>query len=283
MAGASSPTVRRRELGAVLRSLRIDAGLTVDQVAEQLLCSPSKISRLETGQRGASARDIRDLCDLYQVLDPERRQYMATLAREGKDQAWWKEYDLPHSAYIGLEAAAIAIRDYHANVVPGLLQTAEYARAVSEVALPLIGSDQIDQHVEVRLARQEIIYRESPPQVEIVLDESALHRIVGTHEIMSAQLKRIVEMAQHPNITIQVVPYSAGALAAVNSNFTILGFSSDVVSDVVFVEGLVGDLYLEKPAHVKSYHDAFTLLQKKAAATDKTNDLITATLGDWRA
>ena len=127
-----SPTLRRRELGALLRSLRLERGLTVEQVAEQLLCSPSKVSRMETGHRGATLRDIRDLCDLYGVSDPAQRERMAKLAAEGKQQGWWQPYELEFATYVGLEAAATSLSDFHSIIVPGLLQTPEYARAMHQ-------------------------------------------------------------------------------------------------------------------------------------------------------
>lgn len=132
-----SPTLRRRELGALLRARRLELGLTVDQVAGQLLCSPSKVSRMETGQRGATARDIRDLSEIYGITDPAQRKYLASLAAEGKQQGWWKPYDLgPFESYVDLEEAAAAIKQYESALIPGLLQTPGYARATAEALVP---------------------------------------------------------------------------------------------------------------------------------------------------
>src|SRR5262249_36628853 len=130
-----SPVVRRRELGALLRDLRIEAGLTVEQVAEQLMVSPSKISRLETGQRGASLRDVRDLCNLYEVTD-EEREHLSELAKSSKRPAWWQRYSLPYANFVGLEAEALRISDFESGAFPGLLQTPDYARAIHESAMP---------------------------------------------------------------------------------------------------------------------------------------------------
>jgi transcriptional regulator with XRE-family HTH domain len=129
-----SPTVRRRELGAVLRGLRAEKGLTVDQVAEVLMCSSSKVSRMETGQRGATLRDVRDLCDLYGVTDQTERDRLMSLAREAKQQGWWQPYDLPYSTYVGLEAEALTIKDFDSAVIPGLLQTVNYAAPIGAFA-----------------------------------------------------------------------------------------------------------------------------------------------------
>lgn len=211
-----SPTVRRRELGAILRKLRVDSGLTVEQVAEQLLCSPSKISRLETGHRGASTRDIRDLCDLFQVVS-ERRDYLTTLAREGTRKAWWQPYDLPYATYVGLESAAVTISDFEPGVFPGLLQTPAYARAVHEAAFPLLSPEVIDQRIEVRRARQQALVRDKPPQLAAIVDEAVLHRVVGGPDVMVGQLVHVIEASQLDNITVQVLPYSAGAHPALGS------------------------------------------------------------------
>jgi transcriptional regulator with XRE-family HTH domain len=261
--------------------MRQATGLTVEQVAERLLCSPSKISRLETGQRGASPRDIRDLSELYQVTDPDQRQYLATLAREGKEQAWWQSYDLPHSTYIGLEDEAVSIRIHHASVVPGLLQIPQYARAVYEAAMPRLAPEALDQQLEARLTRQHLLTKENPPQVLVVLDESVLHRIVGGPAVMRAQIERITEVSHLPNVTVRVIPYRAGALPGVHDKFIILGFSAEAVSDIVFVEGLVGDLYLERQADVSTYHQAFRALCAIALSPDETNDLITKIGNDY--
>src|SRR5258708_35924770 len=176
MAGTQNPTARRRELGVLLRALRSERGWTVEYVAEQLLCSPSKVSRMETSHRGASARDIRDLCDLYGVGD-EHRQLLMTLAREGKQRAWWQPLNLPYSTYVGLEAEAASIGDYGLNVMPGLLQTAQYARAVVQAVEPRWGPEVVEQRVNGRIARPNIPTSERPPQFRAVIDEAVLRRV----------------------------------------------------------------------------------------------------------
>lgn len=274
MAGANSPTVRRRELGTVLRALRTDAGLTVDQVAERLLCSASKVSRLETGQRGASLRDVRDLCDLYEV-DAAERERLMTLAREGKQQAWWHSFDLRYLTYVGLEDEAASIRLYNANVVPGLLQTAEYARAVTAAVFPERTLEAVDQEVDARLTRQQLLTKENPPEIQVVLDESVLHRTVGGPAVMRAQLHRLLDLSRLPNVSLHVLPYESGALPAVETKFNILSFATLEVSDVVFIEGLTGDLYLERPVDVRQYEKVFGMLLEMALGPERANDLIT--------
>ena len=190
---ARNPTVRRRELGVLLRALRNEKGLTVEQVAERLLCSPSKVSRMETGHGVATLRDVRDLCELYDVTDQAERDRMTRLAREGKQQGWWQAYDLPYSTYVGLEEEAVSIKIYDSAVVPGLLQTAEYGWALHTASLPKHDDNVIGQRIEVRATRQRILTRPNPPSLHVVMDEAVLHRVVGSPGIMRAQLTRVVE------------------------------------------------------------------------------------------
>lgn len=257
--GVRSPTVRRRELGALLRTLRIEVGLTVDQVARQLFCSPSKVSRMETGQRGVSLRDMDDLCALYGVQDLAQREHLATLIREGRSQAWWQPFDLPYATYVGLESDAVSISDYEPGVFPGLLQTSAYARAIHEGALPRLSPAVIDQRIESRRIRQEVLVREDPPRLAAIIDEAVLHRVVGDSAVMRVQLQRVVEAAALPHVIVQVLPYSAGAHPALDSTFNVLSFVPPV-SEVVYVEGLVGQIYLERPHDVMRYKQVFDQL-----------------------
>jgi transcriptional regulator with XRE-family HTH domain len=276
-----SPTVRRRELGALLRALRNEKGLTVEQVAERLLCSPSKVSRMETGHGAATPRDIRDLCDLYGVTDDAERDRLMTLAREGKQQAWWQSYDLAYATYAGLEAEAVVISGFQSSVVQGLLQTADYARAGHEGAMPRLSPDQIEMQIEAKLTRQRILTQRDPPRFTAVLDEAALHRMVGGRRVMAAQLARILEMSALPNIMVQVLPYERGAHPAVESNFTILELPSPTPG-VVFVEGLIGSTYLERADDLKRYHEIFAQLQSIALNPQDTADLIANLLPAYR-
>jgi transcriptional regulator with XRE-family HTH domain len=274
-----SPTVRRRELGALLRKLRTEKGLTVEQAAERLMISMSKLSRMETGHGAATPRDIRDLCDLYDVTDEAERDRMLQLAREGKQQGWWQGYDLPYSNYVGLEAEATSIRDYDSAVVPGLLQTADYARALHEAAVPTFARDVIEQRVAERLTRQRLLVQEEPPQFWTVMDEAVLRRAVGGQLVMRAQLERIIEAARMPTVTIQVVPYAAGAHPALDSTFTILDFVGSVPS-VVYVEGLVGWIYLERPDEVDRYYQVFDRLRTLALSPQDTISMVASVLGN---
>jgi hypothetical protein len=250
--------------------------MTVEQVAESLLCSPSKVSRLETGHRSASARDIRDLSDLYRV-DPAQREHLTELARESKVQAWWQPYDLPYATYVGLEGEAICISDYEPGVFPGLLQTPDYARVIHEQAMPKLSSDVIEQRIEVRLVRQAALTREepAPPKLDAIIDEAVLHRAVGGPEIMSAQISRVIEACELPNVTVRVLPFAAGAHPALDSTFILLEFEESVPG-VVYVEGLVGHLFLERASDVQRYRQVFERLRTTSLNERKSLDLMSS-------
>lgn len=270
-----SPTLRRRELGARLRSLRLNQGLTVEQVAEQLLCSPSKVSRMETGQRGATLRDVRDLCRIYGVTDQAQITHLMDLSREGKQQAWWQSHELDYFAtYVGLEAAATSLCYYQSSIVPGLLQTVDYARAMYKGGLPAeFTPERSDELIKVRLRRQQVLTREQPLQLLTVFDEAVLRRVVGGTEVMSAQLQRLIEAANMPNVTLQVIPYNAGAHPAMDNMFNILEFG-DVAPSVVYVEGLMGWLYIEREHEVARYQQIFDYLCTIALDPQETIDFM---------
>jgi len=275
-----SPTVRRRELGAMLRALRAEKGLTVEQVAERLLCSPSKVSRMETGHGVATPRDIRDLCGLYEVTDQSDRDRMMTLAAESKQQAWWQSYELSYETYVGLEAEAMVISAFMSSAVHGLLQTADYARAGHEGAMPRLSPARIEMQIEAKLMRQEILLRDSPPRFAVVLDEAALHRMIGGSQVMAAQLARILDVSALTNIEVQVLPFDRGAHPALESNFTILELPHQA-PDVVFVEGLIGSTYLDRADDLERYHEIFRRLQSIALNPQDTADLIAKRMRDY--
>jgi transcriptional regulator with XRE-family HTH domain len=269
-----SPTVRRRELGALLRKLRTGKNLTVEQAADQLLFSMSKLSRMETGHGIATPRDIRDLCDLYGVTDQAERDRMMSLAREGKQAGWWQGYDLDYfGTYVGLEAAAVEIRYYQSGIVPGLLQTAEYARAMHAAGIPKITPERTEKLIEVRLMRQRLLDQDPPLRLDAILDEAVLHREVGGAAVMRAQLDWLAKMSKRPNVTIRVIPYSAGAHPAMDSTFNVLAFAGSVPT-VVYVEGLVGWIYVERPQDVARYQEVFEHLRTVALTPQETGDLL---------
>ncbi len=274
MSDVRSPTLRRRELGARLRELRLAQGLTVEQVAERLLCSPSKVSRMETGQRGATLRDVRDLCQIYGLTDVPKAEYLMGLVREAKQQAWWQSYDLDYATYVGLEQAATTLCYYQSTIVPGLLQTVGYARAMHEGSMPAeFTPERTDELIEVRMRRQQVLTRDPPMQLRVVLDEAVLHRVVGGPDVMAGQLHHFKAVAKRPNVTLQVIPFSVGAHPAMENMFNILEFG-DVAPHVVYVEGLMGWLFLERENDVRRYARVFEYLCELALDPKDTIELI---------
>lgn len=273
MPGSGSPTVRRLELGALLRKLREERGWTVEYVADRLMVSSSKVSRFETGQRGVSARDIRDLCDLYEV-SVDRRQQLTELAAEGKQRAWWQPLSLPYTTYMEFESAAASIQDYAMEIMPGLLQTADYAREVVRAATYRWTSDQVERRVEGRLLRQQILHRQDPPRYEVVLDEAPLHRVVGGAAVMAGQLRHLVKSSHLRTVDIRVIKFEAGPLPAGNNKFIILRFTKPELPTQIFIEGLTGDLYLDKPQDVKVYAQTFAALKRMALSPGETRALL---------
>lgn len=245
MAG-SSPTVRRRELGARLRDLRLGLGLSIEDVAARMEVSAAKISRLETGARGVGINDIRILSGLYRVSDEERDRLL-NLARESRRRSWWQEYGLPEGVqtYLGLEDAAVSMLQYKTSLIPPLMQTEAYARAVTSGSAPWLADDEVDQFVRARLTRQALLSADRPPDLWAIVDEMALHRLVGGADIMRQQLAALVEASRPPHVTLQVIGLEAGAHPGMDSAFTILQLEE--VSDVVYVEGLIGNFYLRNP------------------------------------
>lgn len=259
-----SPTVRQRELGKRLRELRNGQGLTVEEVAEKLLCSATKISRAETGARRPTLRDVRDLCALYNV-SPEESAQLMDLAREARQPGWWTKYDdLKIPLLIGLEQEATAITCFGMFFVPALLQTEDYAAAIIKGIAPRIDPGILRQRVEARMRRQQLLQRPKPPRYRALLDEAALHRQVGGTAIMNVQLGKILQLVQEEKATVQVIPYGAGAYAAGDSNFTFLEFGESSLSGVVFVEGLEALRYLEKPTELARYAESLEYLRDTA-------------------
>ena len=255
-----SPTVRRRELGAMLRTLRLDRGFTVEQVAEHLLCSPSKVSRMETGQRGATPRDVRDLCELYGVSDAGERDRLMVLAREGRQQGWWQSFSLPYKTFVGLEQEATSMTIYHSAVVPGLLQIGDYTRGIHEKGVPQLNAAEVEERVAERATRQLLLTREDPPQIEVFLDQAVMHRPISGPQVMRKQLDSILAASRLPNMKLQVLPYEVGSHPALESNFIILAFEGEAPT-VVYVEGLVGGLYLERPPEIERYLQVSEILR----------------------
>jgi transcriptional regulator with XRE-family HTH domain len=258
-----SPTVRQRELGARLRELRNALGLTVEDVAEKLLCSAAKISRAETGMRRASLRDVRDLCQVYGVGAAETAELM-DLAQKARESGWWTQYsDLKLEPYIGLEQAATAITSFSMYCFPGLAQTEHYARAVIRAITPKMSPKVLDERVEARLRRQQLLDQDNPPRFRILLDEAVLRRQVGSREVMAEQLGKILALEHGSKLTVQVIPLEVGAYNAFDIMFTLLEVGESM-PPVVFLEGLLRHQYVERPSEVDRYRESIESLRDEA-------------------
>jgi transcriptional regulator with XRE-family HTH domain len=259
-----SPTVRQRELGLRLRELRTAKNLTVEMVAKELLCSPTKISRAETGVRRATLRDVRDLCRIYEV-DPEGSAELMELARDAYQPGWWTKYDdLKINPLIGMEQSATAITSFCMYYIPGLLQSEDYARAIINGIAPKIEEKILDSRVAARMERQKILESPRLPRYRAVIDEAVLRRHVGGPDVMRGQLERILSLMRDDRITVQVIPYTVGAYGSQDSNFTYMEFGDTKLPDLVYVENLVTQLYMERPDEVGRYREAIDLLRDAA-------------------
>ncbi|WBO65670.1 helix-turn-helix domain-containing protein [Streptomyces camelliae] len=276
MASNVNPTVRRRRLGQELRRLRELKGMTAEEVAERLLVSQSKISRLENGRRSISQRDVRDLCGVYEVEDQRIVDSLMEMARDSRQQGWWHTFgDIPYSVYIGLETDAESLRVYEPQLVTGLLQTRAYAEALVQGALPETSPADIEKRVQVRMRRQERITAENNPlRLWVVLDEAALKRVVGGKLVMREQLEHLIEMSQLPHVTVQVLPFEVGAHPGLNGQYAILEFTDAADSSVVYLEGVTSDLYLEKAPDVQKYAVMYEHLRAQSLNVEQSRQYI---------
>ncbi|CAL9629548.1 helix-turn-helix transcriptional regulator [Streptomyces sp. Tu 3180] len=273
------PAVRRRKLGAELRTLRTSAGLTSGEAARLVGWHQSKVSRIETGTSGVKPADVRLLLDAYDVTDPQLRDLLLVLSGSGDGRHhWWHAYRgvLPptYRDFISLESQASAMRTLETTVVPGLLQTPEYARAVTRAALEGASEERLDALVEVRLARQDVLRSDPPLELSAVLDEAVLRREVGGPGVMARQLARLVEAARLPQVRLQVLPFSAGAHIGVTGPFVIFSFSRTSDLDVVVLDHLTSSLYLERKEDLRAYSEAFNALSVHALSPEDSLDFI---------
>jgi transcriptional regulator with XRE-family HTH domain len=269
-----SPTVGRRRLGLELRRFRESAGITIDTVADRLECSASKISRIETGHTGATPRDVRDMLAVYGVDGPAAED-LVQVARDARQKGWWHLYGaVLTGAYVGLEAAASSIHTYEVQIVPGLLQTEDYARTLIQCGRPETPAADVERRVRVRMARQSLLSQDDPLNFWVVLDETVFHRRVGGATVMRVQLDRLLAATALPTVTIQVLPFAAGAHVAMEGSFTILGYDDPADPDVVFAENAAGGLFLEKDEELRQYHDIFDHLRASALAPDESRAFI---------
>ena len=274
-----SPTVRRRRLRYELRRLRTEHGLTIEQVQEQSggdIKAPS-ISRWENGERSVRPTDLRLLLDIYDVQG-ERRETLLTLSRQAKERGWWQSYGsaIPEwfQVYVGLEAEASSVRVYESELVHGLLQTPEYYRAFLRAAPAAADEDEAGRKIEVRLARQERLTDDDPPDYWAVLNEAVIRRVVGGADVMRKQLDHIAELAKLPHVNVQVLPFGAGVHPAMDGSFEILGFPEPTDPAVVYLENQAGSLYLEEEPEIDRYERMFSHLIAKALDPEESRRMI---------
>lgn len=274
----AGPTVLRIALGGQLRRLREERGISREAAGDAIRGSHAKISRLELGRVSFRERDLNDLLTLYGVQDSGERAAFLSLARQANEPGWWHQYgDLLPSwfeTYLGLEQAAEIIRTYEAQFVPGLLQTPDYARAVILLGHGQEPSAEVDRRVALRMRRQDILTRPEPPTLWAVIDEAALRRPIGGERIMRGQIEHLIRIAELPNVTVQLLPYSVGGHAAAGGPFTIVRFPESDLPDVVYLEQLTSALYLDKRNDLDQYQAVMNLLSVQAATPQDTTQLL---------
>jgi transcriptional regulator with XRE-family HTH domain len=282
----AGPTVLRIRLGARLRHLRESRNIGRDEAGYEIRASGSKISRMELGRVSFKERDIADLLTLYGVTDTEERSVLLTLARQANTPGWWQQFSdiLPSwfQSYLGLESAASLIRTYELQFVPGLLQTAEYARAVITLGHPGISEEELERRIEVRRLRQANLSRPDGPQLWVVIDEAALRRPIGGPAVMRAQIDALVKAASMPNVQLQVIPFLSGGHAATGGPFTILRFAERELPDVVYLEQLTTALYLDKRDDVDQYAIAMERVCVEAEPPHQSEDMLRQILQETR-
>jgi transcriptional regulator with XRE-family HTH domain len=262
------PTVLRMLLGIQLRRLREARNITPEQAGYEIRASRSKISRVEHGRVGFKVRDIEDLLSLYGVTDERERHRMLVLAQQANNQGWWAKYDdiMPDwfESYVGLEQATSLIRTYELQFVPGLFQTEDYARAVTVLGHRSAPPSEIERRVGLRMQRQDLLATPDPPRIWAVIDESALRRPVGGRDVMRAQLSHLMEVADLPRVTLQVMPFSQGGHPAAGGSFTIMRFAEPDLPDIVYIEQLTGALYLDRRDEADNYMEVMNRLSAEA-------------------
>jgi transcriptional regulator with XRE-family HTH domain len=273
-----APPVRRRLLGSALRRLREQGGYTLEDAARILECDRSKISRIETGQRGVRPKELRELLVEYGV-DEDRRETLLTIARQAHQAGWWQSYrhvlSDAYQDFIGLEATAASIWTYEAQLIPGLLQTEAYARTIAAASLVGESHEEREQFVQVRLTRQQVLTRDNPLQFWAILSEGALRQMVGGPDVMRTQLRHLAEITtSQPGVNLQVLPFAAGAHAATSGPFVIMKFPEAPDLGVVYLEGQTGGIYLETADEVARYTLVFEHLRASALSTAATVRLI---------
>jgi transcriptional regulator with XRE-family HTH domain len=273
------PTVRRRRLGSELRRLREAQSIKLEEVAERLGLAPSTLSRIETGKAPTRSAYLTSMLELYGVDDPSQRQVLVEMAREGHRKGWWAVWEdvLPtgFGIYVGLEAEAASLRVYEAQVVHGLLQTEEYARAVMTAVRRRQTPEEINRLVALRMQRQEVLKRADPLEVWIILDEAVIRRAMGPPDLMRRQLAHLCQASLMPNVTLQVLEFCSGLHPALAGPFAIIEFPERFDPDVIYSEGVGGQAYVEeREKAVRNQVEAFDLLRATALPPADSSELI---------
>ena len=274
-----TPTVRLRRLAAELRSLRDTSGLTRETVVERTGINAATLYRIEHGRVRPQTRTLRTLLDLY-IVDHEKQAELVALLRDARQRGWLHAYqsELPehYTTYIGFEGEAHSVWDYESLFVPGLLQTEDYARAVIRGGLPNASRDEVERRVEVRMERQTLLHNENPLKLWGIVDEAALRRQVGGPEVMQAQYQYLIEVSELPHVTFQVIPFDAGAHPGMPGSFILLRFGDAAIPDVIYVDTMAGELFLEEVADVRRYKLVFEHLRAVAASPEASLSLVTS-------
>lgn len=277
MAPSSSPTVKRRRLAAELRQRRLDAHLTIEQVAERLEWSPGKISKIENARVSVLPRDARHLLREYGI-EGDEAEPLLVIARESRQRGWWQQYGdaIPawFGTYVGLEADATTIYAYQGEYVPGLLQTSAYATAANRSALMTATDDEIAQVVKVRMERQNRLNEPDPPRLWVVLNEAVIRRQVGDRATMHEQVNKLIEASERPTVTIQILPFSAGAHPAMDSAFHLLGFEEPTADEITYIEYPTGSIILEHPEEVARYRLSFDHLRAQSLSEAESRRML---------
>lgn len=273
----STPTVRLRRLAAELRRLRAGANLSREDVTAQTGINDTTLYRIESARTRPQMRTLIALLDLYNV-PADQREHLKALVKDSTKQGWLRPYhtDLPeeYTAYISFEAEAAGVRNYESLFIPGLLQTEDYARAVIRGGLPMASHQEIEDRVQARIERQQVLRKDNPLKLWAILDEAALRRQVGGNAVMSSQLGQLVEAMNEPHITLQVIPFSSGAHAGMPGAFVLMDFLDPLDTDLIYIDSMAGDLFLESAADVSRYTSIFDNLRAVALSPDDTAALL---------
>lgn len=270
------PTVRRRRLAQQLRAFRDASGLTQQEVADRARISKTAVYFIEKAARRPGNKTIDDLLDVYNVTGQARADVLELWRTANTDEditANHTDLPRPYTSFMAFEAEAATMRTWQGPVIPGLLQTARYAAALFGGSLPMTPHE-VDERVRIRLARQEILTRKEPLQLHAIIDEAALHRQVGGAEVMREQLEHLADVARRDNITLHVVPFTAGSHAALGGTFVILGFTSAYDRPIVYTESPGGEFFFDQDADVRRFERMFANIRAVALSPDATLDLI---------